>query len=81
VNAVRRALRLEGYDVELAADGEEALARLAAVNAELVVLDVLMSGVDGITVCRRLRERRGSHSDSDVDACDARHRHRNRRKE
>lgn len=55
-NAVRRALRLEGYDVELAADGEEALARLAAVNADLVVLDILMPGVDGVTVCRRLRE-------------------------
>jgi len=55
-NAVRRALRLESYDVELAADGEEALARLGAVNADLVVLDVLMPGLDGITVCRRLRE-------------------------
>ena len=55
-NAVRRALRLEGYDVEPAADGEEALAQLAAVNADLVVLDVLMPGLDGITVCRRLRE-------------------------
>lgn len=55
-NAVRRALRLEGYGVELAADGEEALARLAAVNADLVVLDILMPGVDGVTVCRRLRE-------------------------
>ena len=55
-NAVRRALRLEGYDVEPAADGEEALARLAAVNADLVVLDVLMPGLDGVTVCRRLRE-------------------------
>jgi two-component system, OmpR family, response regulator MprA len=55
-SAVRRALRLEGYDVEVAADGEEAFARLSAVNADLVVLDVLMPGLDGITVCRRLRE-------------------------
>jgi two-component system response regulator MprA len=55
-NAVRRALRLEGYDVDLAADGEEALARLGGMTADLVVLDVLMPGVDGITVCRRLRE-------------------------
>lgn len=55
-NAVRRALRLEGYAVELAADGEEALTRLGAVTADLVVLDVLMPGLDGITVCRRLRE-------------------------
>jgi two-component system response regulator MprA len=55
-NALRRALRLEGYDVELAADGAEALARLAGLGADLVVLDVLMPGLDGVTVCRRLRE-------------------------
>jgi two-component system, OmpR family, response regulator MprA len=55
-NAVRRALRLEGYDVELAGDGAEALARLAGARADLVVLDVLLPVLDGITVCRRLRE-------------------------
>ncbi len=55
-NAVGRALRLEGYQVELAADGSEGLAHLGGVGADLVVLDVLMPGVDGITVCRRLRE-------------------------
>jgi two-component system response regulator MprA len=55
-NAVRRALRLEGYDVELAGDGAEALTQLSAVEADLVVLDVLMPVLDGITVCRRLRE-------------------------
>jgi two-component system response regulator MprA len=55
-NAVRRALRLEGYDVELAGDGAEALDHLAGLQADLVVLDVLMPVLDGITVCRRLRE-------------------------
>ena len=55
-NAVRRALRLEGYDVELARDGEEGLAQLDGLSADLVVLDVLMPVVDGVTVCRRLRE-------------------------
>lgn len=54
-DAVRRALRLEGYDVELAGDGAEALTRLAGMSADLVVLDVLMPGLDGVTVCRRLR--------------------------
>ena len=54
--AVRRALRLEGYDVEVAGDGAEALAHLAALRADLVVLDVLMPVVDGVTACRRLRE-------------------------
>lgn len=55
--AVRRALRLEGYDVDVAADGEDALAQLAGLSADLVVLDVLMPVLDGVTVCRRLRER------------------------
>jgi two-component system, OmpR family, response regulator MprA len=55
-NAVRRALLLEGYDVDLAGDGAEALARLTAIKADLVVLDVLMPALDGVTVCRRLRE-------------------------
>ena len=55
-NAVRRALRLEGYEVDVARDGEQGLARLAGLNADLVVLDVLMPVLDGITVCRRLRE-------------------------
>jgi two-component system, OmpR family, response regulator MprA len=54
-HAVRRALRLEGHDVELASDGSEALAQLANLQADLVVLDVLMPGLDGITICRRLR--------------------------
>src|SRR5262245_26747841 len=54
-DAVRRALRLEGYDVELAGDGDEALAQLADMSADLVVLDVLMPVLDGVTVCRRLR--------------------------
>jgi len=55
-SAVRRALRLEGYDVEVAGDGAEALTHLASLRADLIVLDVLMPVVDGVTVCRRLRE-------------------------
>src|SRR5918999_6247237 len=54
-NAIRRALRIEGYDVDLAGDGTEALDQLAGLRADLVVLDVLMPVLDGITVCRRLR--------------------------
>ena len=56
-NAVRRALRLEGYDVDVASDGAEALDQLAGLRSDLVVLDVLMPVLDGVTVCRRLRER------------------------
>ena len=55
--SLRRALRLEGYDVELAADGGEALQRLESNgdDPDLVVLDVLMPNVDGLEVCRQLR--------------------------
>ncbi|HZB23456.1 MAG TPA: response regulator transcription factor [Gaiellaceae bacterium] len=54
--ALDRALRLEGYDVELAGDGAEALHRLALGAPDAVVLDVMMPSVDGLEVCRRLRE-------------------------
>ena len=55
-DAICRALRLEGYGVKSATDGNEALDHLAGLGADLVVLDVLMPGLDGITVCRRIRE-------------------------
>jgi two-component system response regulator MprA len=54
-DAVDRALRLEGYDTQLAADGLEALDALADRAPDALVLDVLMPHVDGIEVCRRLR--------------------------
>jgi two-component system response regulator MprA len=55
---LRRALTIEGYDVELAADGSEALQRLTAQHYDAVVLDVAMPRLDGLAVCRRMRERR-----------------------
>jgi two-component system response regulator MprA len=55
LDAVDRALRLEGYDTELAADGQEALDALAAGAPDALVLDLLMPRVDGLEVCRRLR--------------------------
>jgi len=53
--ALERALRLDDYEVELAIDGEEALDRLAERPADAVILDVMMPGVDGLEVCRRMR--------------------------
>ena len=55
---LRRALTIEGYDVELAADGSEALQRLSSNHFDAVVLDVAMPRLDGLAVCRRMRERR-----------------------
>ena len=54
-DALRRALTLGGYDVEAAADGREALSRLAIASPDAVVLDVGMPEVDGLEVCRRVR--------------------------
>jgi two-component system, OmpR family, response regulator MprA len=52
---LRRALAIEGYAVESAADGAEALQRLAAARFDAVLLDVSMPRVDGLDVCRRMR--------------------------
>jgi two-component system, OmpR family, response regulator MprA len=55
-DSLRRALELEGYQVELAADGAEAIERLTTDGGpDAVVLDVLMPGIDGIEVCRYIR--------------------------
>ncbi|HET7722899.1 MAG TPA: response regulator transcription factor, partial [Acidimicrobiales bacterium] len=59
--ALERALHLDGYDVELAADGNEALAALSTAGRDAVVLDVLMPGLGGLEVCRELRQR-GDHT-------------------
>jgi two-component system, OmpR family, response regulator MprA len=53
--ALERALRLAGYDVALAGGGEQALREVAAAAPDAIVLDVLMPGVDGLEVCRRIR--------------------------
>ena len=54
--ALERALRLENHDVELAGDGEEALDALASKPADVVILDVMMPRLDGLEVCRRMRQ-------------------------
>ncbi len=55
--ALKRALELDGYEVALAPDGTAGLESAAELSPDLVVLDVLMPGVDGLEVCRRLRAR------------------------
>ena len=55
--ALQRALAAEGHDVELAVDGPAGLSAAAARQPDVVVLDVMLPGLHGIAVCRRLRER------------------------
>jgi two-component system response regulator MprA len=54
--ALERALRLDSYEVALAADGEEALDALAQEPADAVILDIAMPRLDGLEVCRRMRK-------------------------
>ncbi|WP_027008433.1 response regulator transcription factor [Conexibacter woesei] len=51
-----RILKVEGFEVEQAVDGREAVRAQAAAPADAVLLDVLMPGLDGLEVCRRLRD-------------------------
>jgi two-component system, OmpR family, response regulator MprA len=53
--ALRRALTLAGYDVQLAEDGEAALEQIVQAVPDAVVLDIGLPGIDGLEVCRRLR--------------------------
>jgi DNA-binding response OmpR family regulator len=52
---LQRSLRLEGYEVRVAADGETALDQSAAFNPDLVILDLGLPKLDGMEVARRLR--------------------------
>jgi two-component system, OmpR family, response regulator RegX3 len=56
VDAVGYALRSEGFEVETAEDGEQALTALNGDGVELVVLDIMLPRLSGIEVCRRMRE-------------------------
>jgi two-component system response regulator MprA len=53
--SLTRALTLEGYSVTAVSDGAQALEALRAEPADVVVLDVMMPVVDGLTACRVLR--------------------------
>ena len=55
-NALRRNLINAGYEVVVAADGEETMAQFRAYDVDLVVLDILMPKLDGLQVCQLIRQ-------------------------
>lgn len=54
-SALRRTLAYEGYQISTAVGGEEALALVRSCIPDLVILDLMLPGIDGLEVCRRLR--------------------------
>jgi two-component system, OmpR family, response regulator RegX3 len=56
VETIRYALEREGFRVDVAADGREALDRFAEGGPELIILDLMLPAVSGLDVCRRVRE-------------------------
>ena len=53
--SLRRSLTFNGYTIDLAEDGEQALAKISSDRPDLAILDVMMPKLDGLDVCRRLR--------------------------
>ncbi|MEQ6390258.1 response regulator transcription factor [Bacillaceae bacterium S4-13-58] len=53
---MRRGLTFEGYNVLVSHSGKEGLLQLLEENVDLVILDIMMPGIDGIEVCRRIRK-------------------------
>lgn len=55
---LRRGLTEEGHAVDLVANGEDALGWLAGGNHDAIIMDIMLPGIDGLEVCRRLRRAR-----------------------
>ncbi len=55
IDFIKLGLRYEGFQVESAADGEQGVVAAQRINPDVVILDVMMPGIDGLEVCRRLR--------------------------
>jgi len=53
---LKQVLELAGYNVELAENGKDGLAKLADKGADLVITDVIMPGIDGVATVRKIKE-------------------------
>jgi DNA-binding response OmpR family regulator len=56
VELARLYLGREGFQVEAVGDGGEAVTRFGSVNPDLVVLDIMLPGMDGLSICREIRK-------------------------
>src|ERR1700686_5941530 len=56
VELARLYLTREGYEVEGVGDGAQALTRFAQLKPDLVVLDIMLPGTDGLTICKEIRK-------------------------
>src|SRR5258708_8476906 len=56
VELARLYLTREGYEVEGVGDGAQALARFGQLKPDLVVLDIMLPGIDGLTICKEIRK-------------------------
>src|SRR5207249_8046610 len=56
VELARLYLTREGYEVEGVGDGSQAVARFGQLKPDLVILDIMLPGVDGLTICKEIRQ-------------------------
>src|SRR6267142_5030501 len=56
VELARLYLTREGYEVEGVGDGDQAMARFTQLKPDLVILDIMLPGIDGLTICKEIRK-------------------------
>src|SRR5881275_3760224 len=56
VELARLYLTREGYEVEGVGDGSQAVARFGQLKPDLVILDIMLPGTDGLTICKEIRK-------------------------
>lgn len=57
ISMLRRGLSLEGFEVSVAETGSAALDRYSSTLPDMIILDIMLPGIDGVEVCRRIRDR------------------------